>query len=167
MHGVRTALLSIILGCVTATPTAACRIPWRFVPANETHEVVLVATAVSRSDWGAYSYDAGWPVDRATGEMPTRMHGREWSAVLRTVTVLKGEAPDVIQVSPDIPDENGEVVISSCWDGITTPQPGETYAVYLDRGNGALAVTRLVELNFSLANDPLFSMANSPPNRTR
>lgn len=168
MRGMRSGfacLLSAAVVLLTANPASACRIPWRFVPANETHEVVLVATAVSRVDWGQYVYDTGQPLDRDTGIELSRMHAREWTAVLRTVTVLKGDAPQVIQVTPDLDTFKGEVIISSCWDGITTPQPGQTYAVYLDERDGALRTTRLVDLEFSLVHDPLFSTARSGADR--
>lgn len=144
------------------TPALACRVPWRFVPANETHEVVVVATALSRDDWGRFSYDTGQPIDRETGEPLRFLHAREWTAELETLWVLKGEAIPIIQVAPDLPIGSGnaeDVVISSCWDGIETPQPGKTYAVYLNRRGGALTTTRLVDINFALANDPLFSSA--------
>lgn len=148
------------------TPTLACRTPWRFSPANETHEVVVVATALRRDDWGRFSYDTGRPIDRETGEPHRFLHAREWTAELETLWVLKGEAIPIIQVAPDLPVVSGnavDVVVSSCWDGIETPQAGKTYAVYLDRRGGALTTIRLVDINFALANDPLFSSAAAIP----
>lgn len=114
---------------------------------------------VSRTDWGRFTYDTGVPFDRMTGQPYELGHAREWTAILRTTWVLKGNSPAVIQVAPDVALVPGEDVItwSSCWDGIETPQPGKTYAVYMDRINGVLRTTRLVDINFALANDPLFS----------
>jgi hypothetical protein len=154
--------LALLVAGAWTTPALACRIPWRFVPTNETHEVVVIATVLRRDDWGRFNYDTGQPTDRETGEPQPFLQAREWTAELETLWVLKGEAIPIIQVAPDLPVGRGrpeDVVIRSCWDGIETPQAGKTYAVYLDRRDGALTTTRLVDITFALANDPLFSSA--------
>lgn len=156
--------LALLAAVTWTTPALACRIPWRFVPANETHEVVVVAKALRRDDWGRFSYDTGQPIDRETGESPRFPHAREWTAELETLSVLKGEAIPIIQVAPDLPVVIGDteaVLIFDCWDGIETPQVGRTYAVYLNRRDGALTTTRLLSINFAIANDPLFSSADA------
>jgi hypothetical protein len=153
--------LVVIMAAGAAPSALACRVPYRFDPARETHEVVVVAIALRRDDWGRYSYDTGAPIDRETGEQAPYAHPREWAAELRTLWVLKGEAVPIIQVAPDeeivsMPD--GErVIVVGCGDGIETPQPGKTYVVYLDRHDGVLKTTRLVDIAFAQRADPLFS----------
>lgn len=142
---------------IFAPPALACRVPYRFNPATEVHDVVVVAVAVRRDDWGRFSYETGLPIDRATGEAAGNAYNREWVAELRTLRVLKGEAVPIVQVSPDedfIPA--GEIIVGRCGDGIETPQPGKTYAVYLDRRDGVLKTTRLVDIAFAQKVDPLF-----------
>lgn len=143
-----------------APPAFACRVPYRFNPASEVHEVVVVAVALRRDDWGRLSYETGTPIDRETGEPPNYPHNRQWAAELRTLRVLKGEAVPIIQVAPDdeLMTNDGElIIVSGCGDGIETPQPGKTYAVYLDRGrDGVLRTTRLVDVAFAQTFDPLF-----------
>ncbi len=142
-----------------APPAFACRVPYRFDPASEVHEVVVVAVALRRDDWGRLSYDTPQPLDRETGEPAKYAHNREWTAELRTLRVLKGEAVPIIQVSPDddlITGDGEMIIIGGCGDGIETPQPGKTYAVYLDRRDGALRTTRLVDVAFAQRFDPLF-----------
>jgi hypothetical protein len=153
--------LAVIMATGAAPSAFACRVPYRFDPAREPHEVVVVAVALRRDDWGRYSYDTGAPIDKETGEPAPYAHPREWVAELRTIRVLKGEAVPIIQVAPDeeivtMPD--GErLIIRGCGDGIETPQPGKTYVVYLDRRDGVLRTTRLVDIAFAQRADPLFS----------
>lgn len=138
----------------------ACRVPFRFDPAQEHHEVVVVAVALRRDDWGRYTYNTGIPIDRDTGEPARYGYPRQWAADLRTLRVLKGEAIPIIQVAPDeayfAAPEGDVAVVSSCGDGIETPQPGQTYVVYLDRRDGILRTTRLVDIALAQRSDPLF-----------
>lgn len=147
-----------------APPASACRAPYRFDPATEVHEVVVVAVALRRDDWGRFSYDTGVPIDRETGEPAGNAYNREWVAELRTLWSLKGEAVPIIQVSPDealIATSDGEtIIVGGCGDGIETPQPGKTYAVYMDRRDGVLKATRLVDIAFAQRADPLFTSAS-------
>ncbi|NBW06589.1 MAG: hypothetical protein EBR82_01010 [Caulobacteraceae bacterium] len=153
------ALAVVVAAGSVAPPAFACRVPYRFNPASEVHEVVVVAVALRRDDWGRLSYETGAALDRETGEPPNYAHNREWTAELRTLRVLKGEAVPTIQVAPDddLMTSEGEIIIvGGCGDGIETPQPGKTYAVYLDRRDGVLRTTRLVDVVFAQTFDPLF-----------
>ena len=122
---------------------SACRLPYRFNPANETFDAMVVAVAVSRRPVA----DDEQPRPSNENEI---MFALDWVAEFETVTTLYGEAPDKITVR-QIRLGNG-----MCWNGIERPEPGGSYAIYLTRGVNGLTARRMIGLQSALELDPVF-----------